>query len=58
MVGVRVDCHVSLRTYAAHSGKEVRDAVKELSELPPSRELNLPPTAGIPAQRLLAKLGL
>jgi hypothetical protein len=39
-------------------GKEARDAVKELSELPPSRELELPPTAGVLAQRLLAKLGL
>jgi len=54
----KVDRHVGLRTYAAHPGKEVHDAVKELSELPPSRELDLPPTAGIPAQRLMAKLGL
>jgi len=40
------------------NGKDVRDAVKELSELPPSRELVLPPTAGLPARQLMAKLGL
>ncbi len=41
-----------------HAGKDTRDAVKELSELPPSRELELPPTAGVPARRLMEKLGL
>jgi len=40
------------------TGKDTRDAVRELSELPPSRELELPPTAGVPARRLMAKLGL
>ncbi|KAF8913058.1 glycerol-3-phosphate dehydrogenase [Gymnopilus junonius] len=40
------------------SGKDTRAAVRELMELPPSRELELPPTAGEPARRLLAKLGL
>ena len=45
-------------SHAAHVGKDVRDAVKELSELPPSRELVLPPTAGLPARQLMAKLGL
>ncbi|PPQ64490.1 hypothetical protein CVT26_002029 [Gymnopilus dilepis] len=40
------------------NGKDTRVAVRELMELPPSRELELPPTAGGPARRLLAKLGL
>ncbi|KAF9527747.1 glycerol-3-phosphate dehydrogenase [Crepidotus variabilis] len=39
------------------NGKDTRDAVKELSELPPSKELELPPTTGAPARRLLMKLG-
>ncbi|KAG6817723.1 hypothetical protein H0H87_004514 [Tephrocybe sp. NHM501043] len=38
--------------------QDARDAVRELMELPPSRELELPPTAGGPAQQLLRKLGL
>ncbi|KAF8167703.1 glycerol-3-phosphate dehydrogenase [Crassisporium funariophilum] len=40
------------------NGKDTRVAVRELMELPPSRELELPPTAGGPARRLLMKLGL
>jgi len=40
------------------NGKDTRQAVRELMELPPSRELELPPTAGGPARRLLTKLGL
>ncbi|KDR85401.1 hypothetical protein GALMADRAFT_234257 [Galerina marginata CBS 339.88] len=40
------------------NGKDTRVAVRELMELPPSRELELPPTAGWPARRLLTKLGL
>jgi len=40
------------------NGKDVRDAVRELSELPMSKELELPLTAGVPAQRLMAKLGM
>ncbi|KIM47810.1 hypothetical protein M413DRAFT_439489 [Hebeloma cylindrosporum] len=40
------------------NGKDTRQAVRELMELPPSRELELPPTAGGPARRLLIKLGL
>ncbi|KAF9566121.1 glycerol-3-phosphate dehydrogenase [Agrocybe pediades] len=40
------------------NGKNTRDAVKDLMELPPSRELELPPTAGGPARRLMNKLGL
>lgn len=39
-------------------GKDARTAVRELMELPPSKELELPPTAGSPSRRLLAKLGL
>ncbi|KAF8973611.1 glycerol-3-phosphate dehydrogenase [Flammula alnicola] len=38
--------------------KDTRLAVRELMELPPSRELELPPTAGGPSRRLLKKLGL
>ncbi|PFH54850.1 hypothetical protein AMATHDRAFT_52843 [Amanita thiersii Skay4041] len=41
-----------------YSGKDVRMAVRELMELPPSRELELPPTAGEPARQLLEKLGV
>ena len=40
------------------TGKDTQQAVRELMELPPSRELELPPTAGGPARRLLKKLGL
>jgi len=40
------------------SGKDTRTAVRELMELPPSKELELPPTTGGPSRRLLAKLGL
>jgi hypothetical protein len=40
------------------AGKDTQDAVRELMELPPSRELELPPTAGGPARQLLRKLGL
>jgi hypothetical protein len=39
-------------------GKDVKTAMRELMELPPSRELNLPETAGGPARKLLEKLGL
>ena len=39
-------------------GKDTRIAVRELMALPPSKELELPPTAGGPSRRLLAKLGL
>lgn len=38
--------------------KDIRTAVRELMELPPSRELELPPTAGGPARQLIEKLGL
>jgi hypothetical protein len=40
------------------SGTDTRAAVKELMNLPPSRELELPPTAGKPARQLMRKLGL
>lgn len=40
------------------TGKDTRLAVRELMELPPSKELELPPTAGKPARRLMRKLGL
>lgn len=40
------------------TGKDTRLAVRELMERPPSRELELPPTAGKPARQLLRKLGL
>ncbi|PPQ71125.1 hypothetical protein CVT24_009861 [Panaeolus cyanescens] len=40
------------------NGKDTRLAVRELMELPPSKELELPPTAGGPARRLMQKLGL
>ncbi|PPQ67187.1 hypothetical protein CVT25_005788 [Psilocybe cyanescens] len=39
------------------NGKDTRVAVRELMELPPSKELELPATAGGPARRLLLKLG-
>ncbi|KAF9448192.1 glycerol-3-phosphate dehydrogenase [Macrolepiota fuliginosa MF-IS2] len=41
-----------------YNGKDTRLAVRELMELPPSRELELPPTAGKPARQLMRKLGL
>jgi len=41
-----------------YNGKDTRTAVRELMELPPSKELELPPTAGGPARQLLRKLGL
>jgi hypothetical protein len=40
------------------SDKETKTAVRELMDLPPSRELELPPTAGGPARQLMEKLGL
>ncbi|KJA25814.1 hypothetical protein HYPSUDRAFT_37294, partial [Hypholoma sublateritium FD-334 SS-4] len=41
------------------NGKDTRLAVRELMELPPSRELELPSSSdGGPAARLLAKLGI
>ncbi|RDB29627.1 Glycerol-3-phosphate dehydrogenase [NAD(P)+] [Hypsizygus marmoreus] len=43
---------------ALYNGKDARAAVRELMELPPSKELELPPTAGGPARQLLRKLGL
>ncbi|KAE9400539.1 glycerol-3-phosphate dehydrogenase [Gymnopus androsaceus JB14] len=41
-----------------YGGKDVQTAVRELMELPPTKELDLPPTAGGPAKQLLKKLGL
>ncbi|KAF9270015.1 hypothetical protein L218DRAFT_952214 [Marasmius fiardii PR-910] len=41
-----------------YEGKDILVAVRELMELPPSRELDLPPTAGAPARKLMDKLGL
>ncbi|KAF5385453.1 hypothetical protein D9757_005429 [Collybiopsis confluens] len=41
-----------------YGGKNILTAVRELMELPPSKELDLPPTAGGPAKKLLKKLGL
>ncbi|KAF9015579.1 glycerol-3-phosphate dehydrogenase [Cyathus striatus] len=41
-----------------YNGKDTRSGVRELMELPPSRELELPPAAGAPARELLRKLGL
>ncbi|KAK7059180.1 hypothetical protein VNI00_001807 [Paramarasmius palmivorus] len=41
-----------------YEGKDIRVAVRELMELPPSKELDLPPTAGAPARKLMQKLGL
>lgn len=42
----------------SRSGKDARTAVRELMALPPSKELELPPTAGGPAKKLMEKLGL
>ncbi|KAH8835844.1 6-phosphogluconate dehydrogenase [Flagelloscypha sp. PMI_526] len=39
-------------------GMEARDAVRQLMDLPPSKELDLPPCVGGPAKNLLGKLGL
>ncbi|KAK2461598.1 hypothetical protein APHAL10511_006061 [Amanita phalloides] len=41
-----------------YEGKDTQTAMRELMELPPSRELELPPKAGAPARRLMQKLGL
>ena len=40
------------------SDKRAQTAVQELMDLPASRELELPPTAGGPARELMEKLGL
>ncbi|KAJ7651710.1 glycerol-3-phosphate dehydrogenase [Mycena polygramma] len=37
---------------------ETKTAVQELMDLPPSRELELPPTAGAPANQLMKKLAV
>lgn len=47
-----------LRLVITGTGKDTRLAVRELMELPPSKELELPPTAGKPARKLMRKLGL
>jgi hypothetical protein len=39
------------------TGKDTQVAIRELMELPPSKELELPPTAGRPTRHLLRKLG-
>ncbi|KAF8898951.1 glycerol-3-phosphate dehydrogenase [Infundibulicybe gibba] len=41
-----------------YNGKDTHIAGRELMELPPSKELDLPPTAGGPASKLMKKLGL
>ncbi|TFK77297.1 glycerol-3-phosphate dehydrogenase [Pluteus cervinus] len=41
-----------------YEGKDTQTAVRDLMALPPSRELELPPTTGAPAYKLLEKLGL
>ncbi|KAJ7631217.1 glycerol-3-phosphate dehydrogenase [Roridomyces roridus] len=41
-----------------YNGKETQTAVRELMDMPPSRELDLPPQAGGPARQLMLKLGL
>ncbi|KAJ7246282.1 glycerol-3-phosphate dehydrogenase [Mycena haematopus] len=38
--------------------KATKAAMRELMDLPPSKELDLPPTAGGPAKQLIKKLGL
>jgi len=40
------------------TGKDIQVALRELLELPPSRELQLPPRADGPARRVMKKLGL
>jgi len=39
-------------------GKDVDVAVRELMEMPPSKELDLPESVGEPVRKLLEKLGL
>ncbi|KAJ7596821.1 glycerol-3-phosphate dehydrogenase [Mycena floridula] len=41
-----------------YEGKDIQTGVRELMELPPSKELELPPTAGGLARKLLKKLGI
>jgi len=41
-----------------YEGKQVQEAMIELMNLPPSRELELPEKAGGPVRRLMQKLGL
>ncbi|KAJ7751249.1 glycerol-3-phosphate dehydrogenase [Mycena maculata] len=41
-----------------YNDKETKRAVRDLMDLPASRELDLPPTAGEPARQLMEKLGL
>ncbi|KAJ7070807.1 glycerol-3-phosphate dehydrogenase [Mycena amicta] len=54
-----VKAPIAERVYQVlYEGLSTRMAVTELMELPPSRELELPPTIGKPAEKLLQRLGL
>ncbi|KAJ7161338.1 glycerol-3-phosphate dehydrogenase [Mycena crocata] len=54
-----VSAPIAERVYEVlYNNKETRTAVRELMDLPASRELELPPTAGGPARQLMEKLGL
>ncbi|KAF7347632.1 Glycerol-3-phosphate dehydrogenase [NAD(+)] [Mycena venus] len=53
-----VNAPIAERVYEVlYNDKATLTAVRELMDLPPSRELDLPPTAGGPAKQLMEKLG-
>ncbi|KAJ6504381.1 glycerol-3-phosphate dehydrogenase [Mycena vulgaris] len=54
-----VNAPIAERVYEVlYTDKTTKSAVRELMDLPASRELELPPTAGGPARQLMEKLGL
>ncbi|KIY51224.1 NAD-dependent glycerol-3-phosphate dehydrogenase [Fistulina hepatica ATCC 64428] len=56
---LQVTAPIAESIYAVlYEGKDVKLAIRELMELPPSKELDLPPRANGPAQQLMRKLGL
>ncbi|KAH6916924.1 glycerol-3-phosphate dehydrogenase [Coprinopsis sp. MPI-PUGE-AT-0042] len=56
-LGVRAPIATSVYD-VLYNGKETRAAMSDLLNLPPSRELELPPNVGGPARHLLEKLSL
>ncbi|XP_006454031.1 hypothetical protein AGABI2DRAFT_132769 [Agaricus bisporus var. bisporus H97] len=57
--GLGVSAPIATAIYdVLYNGKDTRLAIRELMELPPSKELELPPTAGKPTRHLLRKLGM
>ncbi|KAI0034141.1 glycerol-3-phosphate dehydrogenase [Vararia minispora EC-137] len=57
-LGVEAPIATSVYDVLYGAGKNVDTAVRELMEMPPSKELDLPEQAGTPLRRLMKKLGL